>query len=176
MKFLKIIIILLLSNNYCLRAQQVKDAFEKNYEWRIRQEYLYEVYIPKDVPDAFTQLNRLIEEPSKAKFKTMTEEEAAKKLFFSLGRWITHNWGLYEGSRLSYHIQQMGIHHPDDMTRFIIIAYHRSLTQKPLEIKELIKKFQEKETLEKETRAKRGTILYEEKRRRNDAGSGNGNR
>ena len=137
----------------------------EKYEWRLRQEVLYGTYIPKDVNEVLLELNKKIDSPSKAKFAALTETEAVTKLFFSLGRWMTHNWSLFEGSRLSKFMQDLGIHHPDDMVRFFIITYHRSLTKRPLEVKELVKQIQEKEEKEKQERLKKGTILYEEKKK-----------
>lgn len=145
--------------------KQSKNPDEEKYEWRLRQEVLYGVYIPKDVNEVFLELNKKMDEPSKNKFKSLDEEVGTHKLFFSLGRWMTHNWGLYEGSRLSKYMQDMGVHHPDDMVRFFMIAYHRNLNRKPLEIKELLQQIQEKEKLEKQERIERGTIIYEEKRK-----------
>jgi len=152
---------------------QEKDAYDKKYDWRIRQKILYGVYIPKDVNEAVLELNRLTDEESKKKYMELPEEQATKVLYFSLGRWITHNWGLFEGSRLSVAMQNMGIHHPDDMARFIMITFHRSLNKKPLEIKELIQVFQEKSKMEKEEKMKRGTIIHEETRQREKPEGGN---
>ena len=36
-----------------------EDKYEEEYQKRIKKDYLYGVYIPKDLADAFTQLNRL---------------------------------------------------------------------------------------------------------------------
>ena len=164
MSIQQIVIFILLVSPALLPAQpgKGKDPEIQKYKWRLRQEILYGTYIPKDVNEVFMELNKKIDESSKNKFKALPEEEAASKLFFSLGRWMTHNWGLYEGSRLSKYLQDTGIHHPDDMVRFMIIAYHRSLNRKPLEIKELIQQFIQKEELEKQQRRQEGTILFEE--------------
>ncbi|MBK9017405.1 MAG: hypothetical protein IPM82_27030 [Saprospiraceae bacterium] len=137
----------------------------EKYEWRLRQEVLYGTYIPKDVNEVLMELSKKIDAPSKAKFAAVSEDEAVSKLFFSLGRWMTHNWSLFEGSRLSKYMQDLGIHHPDDMVRFFIIVYHRSLTKQPLEIKALVAKFQEKEAEERRKRLEKGTILHEEKKK-----------
>lgn len=144
---------------------QTTDPYEKKYQWRIKQEVLYGVYIPKDINDALLQLNKLIDKESKSKFKSMPEEQAVHKLFFSFGRWMTHNWSLYDGSRLSVYLQNMGIHHPDDMVRFIIRVYHRSLNKKDLGIKELLEEIQDREAARKAERRKKGVIIYEEKRK-----------
>lgn len=145
---------------------QEKDAYDKKYDWRIRQDNLYGVYIPKDVNEAVIQLNRLTDDESKKKYMSLPEEQVYQKLFFSLGRWITHNWGLFEGSRLSVAMQGMGIHHPDDMAKFIMIVFHRSLNKKPLEIKSLMETFHEKYERKKEERLQQGTIIHEETRQR----------
>ncbi len=138
---------------------------EEKYAWRLRQEVLYGTYIPKDVNEVILELNKKIDAQSKSKFGAVTEDEAATKLFFSLGRWMTHNWSLYEGSRLSKYMQDLGIHHPDDMVKFFIIVYHRSLTKRPLEVKELVAKLVEKEEAEKKERLEGGTILHQEKKK-----------
>ncbi len=144
---------------------QEKDKYDKKYDWRIRQEVLYGVYIPKDVNEALIQLSRLTDAESKAKFKAMSENEAVHKLFFSLGRWMSYNWSFHDGSRLSVHLGDMGIHTPDDKSRFLIILFHRSLNKKPLEIKELLKQFHENAEKRKQEKLKSGTILFEETRK-----------
>jgi len=156
------------------RAQEppsTPEAYQRNYERRIRQEQLNGVYIPQDLTDAFVSLNRLIDEESKARFKAVSEEEAATKLHFSFGRWMILNWGFYEGSRLSHYIREnLGIHHPDDMARFIIITFHRSLNRQPLRVKELVEAFHEKQEQEKLRLLEEGKIIEEWKRKRNGGG------
>ena len=156
---------LLLLPAICL-AQEKEDPYQKKYEWRIRQEVLYGVYIPKDVNEAILVLSKLTDAESKTKFKNMSEEEAVSKLFFSLGRWISYNWSFHDGSRLAVNLQKMGIYRPDDMSRFIMVLFHRSLNKRPLEIKELLKIFHEKAELERNERLNKGTIIHEEIRQR----------
>ena len=113
-------------------------AFEKKYQERIRKPYLHGTYIPKDIADVFNSLNLLIDKKSRAKFKNIDEGIAVRKLFFSLGRWMIHNWEFYDGSRLSHYLHKFELYHPDDMARFIIIEYHRYLRKEPLKAKEVI--------------------------------------
>lgn len=141
-----------------------KEAFQKEYQRRIKQTHLDQVYIPSDLGDAFVQLNKLIDTESKEKFKNLSEEAAARRLFFSLGRWIMHNWSFYDGSRLSHYLRELGISHPEDMAQFIIISYHRNLNRQPLDVKSQIEFYQEKRRKETEERLQKAKIIHEETR------------
>ena len=151
-----------------LKAQQEaeKDVQEEDYESRIKKTELYGVYIPKDLGEVFVQFNKLTDEDSRSKFKAMSEEDARHKLHFSLGRWIIRNWGFYGGSRLTKYLNDIGLYEPDDMTRFLIITYHRELNAKPLQVKELVAEFQEARRLEKEKRLQQGTVIHQETRKK----------
>ena len=142
-----------------------KEEFEKNYQQRIQQEVLFGQYIPKDLADAFVELNKLIDADSKIRFKSVPEQEAVHKLYFSFGRWIIENWGFYGGSRLSYYLRELGIAHPEDMAQFIIVSYHRNLNHKELNIKEQVTAYQEKRQKEHLERVSKGTVLKEETRK-----------
>ncbi|MCB0661954.1 MAG: hypothetical protein KDC24_04395 [Saprospiraceae bacterium] len=141
-----------------------KDEFQQKYEWRIKREILNGVYIPKDLGDAFNELNKKIDAESKAKFLMVPEDTAAIKLHFSLGRWMIVNWGFYEGSRFSHYLRQAGITYPDDMARFVIITYHRFLNEKPLEIKALAESIKEERQADYKQKMEGATILHEETR------------
>lgn len=148
------------------KPPETVSEYEKKYNRQIVKEYLYGVYIPRDLTDAFIQLNKKMDADAKTKYRSIPEELVTEKLFFSFGRWIIHNWNFYEGSRLSHYIKSMGIHHPEDMAGFIMIAYHRNLNRKSLNIKELIQLFHDKQEKAKEQLLKKGEILYEETRQR----------
>ncbi|MEQ8704739.1 MAG: DUF6794 domain-containing protein [Phaeodactylibacter sp.] len=151
------------ANLSLLSAQEpvaTESEYDKAYERRIQQEYLYGVYIPKDLSDAIVQLNKLTERESLQKFRLADEEEAVRKLHFSLGRWIIHNWGFYGGSRLSLALKGMGLHHPDDMARLIIRSLHRSLNKKPIEVKAQIEAFQSVREAERQKRLESAEVIY----------------
>lgn len=149
------------------KPAETEAEFEKNYQWRIKQERLDGIYIPKDLVNAFEELNRLIEPSAKATFKSATEDEVVHKLFFSLGRWISQKWGFYEGSRLSHYLKSLGVSYPEDMSQVVIVSYHRYLNKKPLEIKVQIEAIKEKRQQENEERMKKGTIIELERKKVN---------
>lgn len=141
--------------------------YDKAYERRIQQEYLYGVYIPKDLSDAIVQLNQLADRESLQKFRMAAEEEAVRKLHFSLGRWIIHNWGFYGGSRLSYALKGMGVHHPDDMAQLLVRSLHRSLNKKPIEVKAQVEVLNTAREAARQKRLESSEVLYLEKRQLN---------
>jgi hypothetical protein len=152
-----LLIVLLFGLSSSRQAQQNSASYQnwqKEDDEPIQKEYLFDVYIPEDMGDAFLQLNKLIDASSKAKFKAAPEEEAVHKLHFSLGRWIIYNWQFYEGSRLSHSLKQLNIHHPDDMARVLIRSYHRYLNKRPLDVKAQVEAIEERKQKEREERMK----------------------
>ena len=135
---------------------------KRNYEWRIAQSKLSGQYIPKDIFDAFNELNKLTEPDSRAKFMAMSENEAARKLYFSLGRWITTNWGLFEGSRIGQYLREGGISYPEDQAMAIIVCWHRSLNKKDINFKQIKEILAAKRKREREERLKKMPVIKEE--------------
>jgi len=163
----KIFIFVLLAGVLGVKAQGPDSAEvlqEEKYQKRIEKEYLFGVYIPADLADAINQLNQLTSKEARESFAARPEAEAVRKLHFSFGRWMIYNWGFYEGSRLSHFLkEEFDLFYPDDQARFIMIAFHRVLNQKPLDLEELAEKFIEYRRKEWAERVEKGQILYEEK-------------
>ncbi len=158
------ICILFFSFGFAQKPAENESEFEKRYKRQIVKDYLYGVYIPRDLTDAFIELNKKIDTDARLKYKNIPEDSVTNILFFSFGRWIIHNWNFYGGSRLSHYIKSMGIHHPEDMARFIMIAYHRNLNRNPLNIRELIGSFHLKQESEKDALLQNGEILEKQTR------------
>jgi hypothetical protein len=109
------------------------------YQSQVNKTRIDGVYIPKDVLDAMSELDRLSPAESKEKLKTTTEEIMAKKLHFGLGRWMSFNWQLELGSRLSKHLNDLGLENEDEMVTFLLKMYHRHLVGSPLKVNETAK-------------------------------------
>lgn len=130
------------------RAQLIKEA-DSIYQSNIKKSRLNGVYIPKDLEEAFGELNRMSPPESLEKIKSVSEETIAKKLHFGLGKWMSHNWNFEEGSRFSHYLKGLGLFHTDDMIDFMLISYHRHLLKKEQDIPSRIKVYQEKREKEK---------------------------
>ena len=149
------------------KPAETESEFDKAYAWRIRQENLDGVYIPKDLTEAFLELNRLTEKSSREKYRNAPEEEATHRLFFSLGRWIILNWGFYGGSRLSHYLRSAGVTYPDDMADFLILSYHKTLNGQSINIRELATAFRERRKKEFQEEKKEGQVISEETKKKN---------
>ena len=148
------------------KPAETLEEYEAAYERRIRQEVLNRVYIPKDLADAFNELNKKISPESERKFLSLPDTVAAQKLFFSLGRWINVNWGFYGGSRFSHYLRGIGLSHPEDMATFVIVAYHRNLRREPLEVKALVENLVAKRLQSLRERRQAGEVIEENTRQR----------
>ena len=138
-------------------ASSANDIKEK-YEWRIQQTKLAGQYIPKDIFDAFKELEKLTDSTARNKFRDATEYDAEHKLYFSLGRWICSNWGLYEGSRLGQYFREAGLSFPEDQAVAVLVGWHRKLNGKDIGFKEIRERFAAKHQKEREERMTKSEI------------------
>jgi len=135
MNFKKLLVCFSFLSMAWLCAAQTPAEFDANYAKRIRQEMINGVYIPVDLNDAFSELNRLSDAKGIASFKNAPDSMIAKN-HFGLIKWVQLNWGLDEGSRISHYLKGKGISVPDDMARIIVVTYHHYLNGKPLMLEE----------------------------------------
>ena len=135
------------------------EKYQIEYQKRIRQTHLNGRYIPNDVQDAMVQLDQLVDEEGKSRFRSQPEENAVRMIHFTFGRWMIVNWGFYEGSRLSHFLRKKGISYPDDMASTLMYCYHRWLNEKPLQLDALADHFAEKREKEYRERLQEGRVL-----------------
>ena len=136
---------------YISRTEQINDSL---YSIRIKQVYLEDVYIPKDLPDCFKQLDSLMDDEVREKFMAFSDEEVAKRSHASIGLWLIKKWHLQEGSRLSAYFTKSSVPNADYMAAIIMTAYHRHLNKKDLNTKELVEFYKEKWQQKQEKRKK----------------------
>ncbi len=96
-----------------------KEALEK----RLVAEKINDTYIPKDLGEAFIELDKNLPEVSRNEFKSLSEPKDTIEYHFGLGMWLRNNWGLWGGSRLQTYFHQKGITHPDNMSSVILFYY-----------------------------------------------------
>lgn len=139
-----------------------EQEFEAQYQERIKQERLFGVYIPKNLEDALKELDKKIAPEYKEKIKALPEDKVCEVLHNRLGAWMILNWGFYEGSRFSHYLRSAGVTFPDDMADLVLLAYHRRLHGKPIEIKPMALAFKEMRQMEWRQRQQEGAQKYEQ--------------
>lgn len=140
------------------------NSFKKQYDKNIKKTRINGVYIPADMAEAFEELSTLAEDGGVAKFKSASEEIISRKLHFGLGRWISINWNLEEGSRYEYYLRNLGLTKVDHMIQFTIVSWHRHLLGKDLEVETRVAAYQKE--LEEELKArKEGSELIKKEKR-----------
>lgn len=153
--------VLLIFISHAIKAQSARDREkyirDSIYKENIKKTRIYGVHIPKNLEEAFRELDELSEEKDRRKFQMADEKIVAKKLHFGLGRWMSHNWQFEFGSRFTVYLNKLGLYHPDDMIQFMLISYHRYLNKRPLDSEILAKELIEKRKKEEEERIKQNS-------------------
>jgi len=143
---------------------QTEAEYQAEYAKRITMEMINGVYIPVDLDDAFSELNRLADPKGIAEFMSAPEDSIRRKLHFGLGKWILVNWGLEGGSRISHLLKQKGISLPDDMVEFLIVMWHRQLNDQPLQSEVEIEKIQKRMAEDQKKRNEDKKVIILEKK------------
>lgn len=120
------------------RGDVINDSI---YQVRIRESELDGMYIPKDLYDAFRELDKLMDAQAKKTFMAFSDEEVDRRTHGTLGVWLENKWSLSEGSRLSEYFRKMKVPHYDYMIGIIIRSYHRHLHGRDLQLKEQVLAF-----------------------------------
>ena len=100
------------------------------------------VYIPKDLEDCFVELEKMLSPALIAEMKESSEQNMIR-YHHNLGRWIRNFWGLWAGSRLFTYFNQLGIHHPDDMSGIVLTSFWRRLHSQPIKLEEQVESTKE---------------------------------
>lgn len=123
------------------RGDVVNDSI---YQARVLQSELDGMYIPKDLYDAFRELDKLMDGHAKEAFMAFSDEEVDGRTHGTLGVWLENKWSLSEGSRLSEYFRKMKVPHYDYMIGIIIRSYHRHLHGRDLGLKEQVLTFRQR--------------------------------
>ncbi len=96
-------------------------------------------YIPKNLNDAISELDKNISDSSKMLIQKMSEEDFLVESHFGRGKAIRNNWNLWGKSRLRRYFKTKGISHPDDMSSIILKSYYRKINNQEIKLKEQVK-------------------------------------
>lgn len=128
-----LIVIFILSFTVQVSGQDGVDF--RKFPDRLMADSVNGVYIPRDIYDAFGQLDELLSDSLKRAVKNMSLGEFSNGAHMGLGMWIRNNWGLWTGSRLSRYLNDLGYMDPDNMSGLLLDYYYRYLIGEEMEIK-----------------------------------------
>jgi hypothetical protein len=125
----------------------IQKADYEEYIAKTQKDSLNGLYIPKDINECVTELDKVYEQKSKDNFVGQEESKAVAMAYrFGPGLWMRNNWGLWGGSRLQKYFFDNGVKDPEEMSWIILTCYHRHKNGRPMEFDKLTTK---KETTKK---------------------------
>lgn len=112
---------------------------DSSYNENIRKSRLYNVYIPRDIDDALAKLIELTDQDARNRLLTIDENTMAKNYILVWeGGWSTI--GILKKVLVFTLPEAKGLIFTEDMTRFMLIIFHRHISQKELKSEEIIAK------------------------------------
>lgn len=103
----------------------ISESDENSEEIFKNYEYIEGVYIPKNLDETYTELNKLLKRKHKNNLFKNEESEFLTSQHFRLGKYIRNEWGLWRLSRLYLWFKDKGVTHPDDISAIILKYYFR---------------------------------------------------
>ena len=113
-------------NKYKAVQKREKDE----YLAKLDKDTVNGIYIPKDLPDCFKQLDKMLSVKDKAIIKNLKNKQETIQFHHSLGMTLRNSWGLWGGSRLQKYFLDKQINHPDGMSSLILEYYFDWLNNK----------------------------------------------
>jgi hypothetical protein len=105
---------------------------------------LITTYIPTNLDDAHRELAQMLPANELEHIQAMTNEVGMiGEYHMSLGLGLRNQWGLWRGSRLARYFNELGIHHPDDMSGLILETFWCKLHNQPFRLDEHVRACQE---------------------------------
>lgn len=112
--------------NIKIAAQETIKEKEKNinkYKKRLILNKIDNIYIPRNLFECLTQLDKTLNFDSKKQLKESTEISIFNSHMGGLGMWIRNNWGINGGSRLLVYFKNRNVKDRDNISEIIIEQY-----------------------------------------------------
>ena len=99
--------------------------------------------VPSSVSESLEMFIETLTDEEKKALREI-EEEHISLFHHTWGEEIRNNWSMWEKDTLLVNsFKILGITHPDDMSGIILTSAYRQLNNKPIKLKEQVKKYQE---------------------------------
>ena len=95
----------------------------EEYNKMLQQDSINGFYIPKNISECFSELDRLLKKEDIKEIKSLNNKTGTIMFHLTLGMWIINNWGLWGGSRLQTYMMERTQDEPDGMSAMILEIY-----------------------------------------------------
>lgn len=106
-----------------------------------------EIKLPKKSPSSLSEsleiLMAFTTEESRAWIRCLPDGSFSTYVHHSLGRYLRNRWNLWGQSRLAKYMNELGIHHPDDMSSIILDSFQRRLKGQDIDLEGQIRFYQD---------------------------------
>lgn len=90
-------------------TQQQKQKREEEFKKRLTLSVIDGIYIPKNMQECMSELDKILNHESKSELKNPTQFSDFNGHMGGLGMWIRNNWGINGGSRLLQYFKERSI-------------------------------------------------------------------
>lgn len=90
--------------------------------------------VPASLDESINYFEKNWTDSAKSSFKNKPENDAVTELHTTVGMWIRNNWVRHGNDLLIKQFDEIGIHHPDDISSIILTSLHRKLNHKDLDV------------------------------------------
>lgn len=119
-------IIKLMNQDQKVAEQELLQEISKKteeFKRRLTSDSINGIYIPKNIEECFSELNKILKPKEIARIKLLDSENLEADFDRDLGRWLRNNWGLWEVSRLRNYFEERKVYHPEIMSEKILDFY-----------------------------------------------------
>lgn len=102
-----------------------------------------EIKIPSNLDQAIGYLLEHTTPKNIDYVKSISEDEFLGASHFSMGMSLRNTWGLWKGSTLAKHFNEMGIYHADDMSGIILTSFHRRIKNEDIRLDEQVQYYKD---------------------------------
>lgn len=114
------------SDDKLARREKQQEIIEnrKESEKRLTAEKIGDVYIPQNLHEAFSELDKQLPEIDRKEMLALPKRDEMIRYHLGLGTWMRNNWGLWGGSRLQKYFTNRGVRDPEEMSSIILYFYY----------------------------------------------------
>lgn len=98
---------------------------------------------PTTIQECFTYLESWLPPQELSRIRSLSEKDMGSLYHMSVGLTIRNYWGIATLEPLYWHLYELGLRHPDDMSGTVLTSFWRHQHGLPLKVEEQVRQYQE---------------------------------